>query len=107
VRPTVLELGFAVTATYAEAMTPVRSVMSEEEIEERCDKMISYLKVRCGGLFEAHDRMDTGWEANDDGGDEVRWHSASQTRSEFEKSHVYKIRADAKVRTCTEQSAII
>jgi len=71
VRPTVLELDLAVTATYVEAMTPIRSVVSEEEIEERCDKMISYLKVRCGGLLEAHDRMDTGWEANDDGEDEV------------------------------------
>jgi hypothetical protein len=73
VRPTVVELELAVTATYSEAMTFKRDFMSDEEIQARCERMVLLLKTRCGGLLEIHDIMDRPWESIDDEDAQSRW----------------------------------
>ncbi|PMD49010.1 hypothetical protein L207DRAFT_522323 [Hyaloscypha variabilis F] len=103
VRPTLLELDLAVTATYADAMTSERKIMSEEEIQKRCDQMMKHLKVSCGGLLEAHDRLDSNWEAKDDDEDLLKWPVLRDASAEVEEveeideQHGHKIKADAKV----------
>jgi hypothetical protein len=61
-RPTVLELELAVSASYAHAMLPVKDIMSDQEIDLRCEKMKAHLKTRCEGLLEVHDLYDHNWE---------------------------------------------
>jgi hypothetical protein len=57
-RPGILELELAVTANYPTFMStlslarPARQRMPDLEIEQRCTRMTTYLKSRCGGLLE-------------------------------------------------------
>ncbi|KAE9376438.1 hypothetical protein N431DRAFT_367489 [Stipitochalara longipes BDJ] len=100
VRPNVLELDLAFTATYADAMTEEREVMSQENILERCNRMLLRLKVWCGGLLEAHDHLDSTWEAKEDTDDLSRRQLPALTSSEVrevEDSRMSQIKAAAKV----------
>lgn len=100
VRPTVLELDLAFTATYTDAMTLERMVMSEEDIQKRCDGMLAHLKVWCGGLLEAHDRLDSNWEAKEDAEDLFSRPAPTPIKPETQEVEEHdgsKIRVDAKV----------
>jgi hypothetical protein len=101
VRPTVLELDLAVTATYADSMTSERKVMSEENIQKRCDRMITQLKVACGGLLEAHDHLDSHWEAKEDSQNHLArpapTTASTDDEQEINKTQTHKIKADSKV----------
>jgi hypothetical protein len=65
-RLTVMELEFAVTASYPQAMATESILLHDEEIESKCERMVLLLKTRCGGLLETHDVMDRPWEATED-----------------------------------------
>jgi NACHT domain len=64
--PTILELELAVSATHAEATSSSSEPMSDEEVEQCCDRMAAHLKSRCEGLLETHDHLDATWESIDD-----------------------------------------
>lgn len=99
VRPTVLELDIAFNATYAHAMTTGCDAMSQEEIQKRCDRMLLRLKVWCGGLLEAHDHLDSNWEAKEDTEEMLRHQTRIHRNREAQeaKGYITKIGADARV----------
>jgi hypothetical protein len=103
VHPTLLELDLAVTATYADAMATERKVMGEKDIQKRCDRMIRHMKVACGGLLEAHDHLDSHWEAKEGNEDILKRpvpksvSAADEEIDEIDEGHASKVKADAKV----------
>lgn len=99
VRPTVLELEIACNATYVHAMTNECDAMSQEEIQKRCNRMLRRLKVWCGGLVEAHDHLDSNWEAKEDTEEILRHQTPIHRNREAQDSEGYitKIGADARV----------
>jgi hypothetical protein len=101
IQPTVLELNLAVTATYADAMNPLRVFMSDEEISERCDQMSVHLQTRCEGLLEVHDHRDRHWEGTDDSRcdylEEIERTKTNDERPQFRLRHNQRVKADLKV----------
>jgi hypothetical protein len=65
-KPSILELELAVSASRFEAISSPAKVMIEQEIEDRCEKMTAHLKSRCVDLLEIHDHWDANWESVDD-----------------------------------------
>jgi hypothetical protein len=62
-KPVILELELAVTASLSAAKSQVKEKMSDLEVQNRCKKMEVHLKTRCEGLLEVHDILDRNWES--------------------------------------------
>jgi hypothetical protein len=71
--PTSLELELAVSATHPNAVSNVTvELMTDLEINDRCDRMSAHLKSRCQGLLEVHDILDRNWESIPDPEDNTK-----------------------------------
>lgn len=86
--PTILELEIAVTATHAQAMAPGIRIITDNEIEYRCEMMTAHLKSCCEGLLKVHDPLDRNWEAS----------NSHERKSEYRKATMRdRFRLDRKV----------
>ena len=71
--PPSLELELAVSATDSDAVSDVPvALMTDLEINDRCDRMSAHLKSRCQGLLEVHEILDRNWESVPDLDDKMR-----------------------------------